>query len=184
VGIVGRLVPIKNHTMFLDAARDILNKNTGIDVKFLIIGDGELKEPLKRYARNLVLENNVIFTGWIKDLAPVYADLDIVALTSLNEGTPVSLIEAMASAKPVIATSVGGVKDLVTENKNGLLVCVNDVRDFSNKLAWLMCAKDARRSLGICGRESVRDRYSKERLVRDIEALYKECLKQKSREMI
>lgn len=180
VGIVGRLVPIKNHRMLLDVARTILNKNSNLNIKFLIVGDGELKNILMVYTKKLNLENHVIFTGWIEDLASVYADLDVVALTSLNEGTPVSLIEAMASAKPVIATAVGGVRDLISEDKNGLLANSNDAEDFSKKLLKLLEDNDMRLKFGIHGRGFVKEKYSKNRLVADIENLYKECLKEKA----
>ena len=138
VGIVGRLVPIKNHVMFLKAARKLKDENPELKVKFLIVGDGEMKGYLAEYRDRLGLGSTVIFTGWIRDLAAVYADLDVVALTSLNEGTPVSLIEAMASARPVIATNVGGVKDIVSDGNNGYLVGPNDVDGFSRRLAELL----------------------------------------------
>ena len=176
IGIVGRLVPIKNHKMFLDAVKNISHKNTNLGVKFVIIGDGECAFSLKKYSQEQGIENDVIFTGWKKDLASVYADLDVVALTSLNEGTPVSLIEAMACAKPVIATDVGGVKDIVIDGENGFLVKSNDIEGFSDKLIDLLSDKAKRDRFGMCGRESVKTKYSKERLVKDIEVLYEECL--------
>jgi len=113
VGIVGRLVAIKNHKMFLDAARIFVEENPGIQVKFVIIGDGELRQELMSYSAELGLSNHVIFCGWIRDLPEVYADLDVLVLTSINEGTPVSIIEAMASSIPVISTDAGGVLDLI-----------------------------------------------------------------------
>ena len=135
IGIVGRLVPIKNHKMFLNVIRKVMdNKSPGLNLKFLIIGDGELRRRLEEDVRDMGLSNAVIFTGWVKDIAKVYADLDIIVLTSLNEGTPVSLIEAMASARPVVATSVGGVVDIVFNDKNGLLVGSNDVEGFAGAL--------------------------------------------------
>lgn len=137
VGIVGRLVPIKNHKMFLRVAGKVIDSMPGQELKFLIIGDGELRQYLEAEARRMGLENKSIFTGWIKDIAKVYADLDVVALTSLNEGTPVSLIEAMASARPVVATSVGGVADIIRDGENGLLAGSNDVDDFSDKVIFL-----------------------------------------------
>lgn len=177
VGIIGRLVPIKNHKMFSDAAKMIIDNRPAKGIKFLIIGDGEMRPWLEDYTNKLGIEQNVIFTGWRKDLAPVYSDLDIVALTSLNEGTPVSLIEAMASAKPVIATDVGGVRDIVIDGENGFLVKSNDVGGFSDKLIDLLSDKAKRDRFGMCGRESVKMKYSKERLVKDIESLYEECLR-------
>lgn len=179
VGIVGRLVPIKNHEMFLNAAKKILEMKPSPDIRFIVVGDGELKGHLESYAARLGLGSHVIFTGWRKDLAGVYADLDIVALTSLNEGTPVSLIEAMASGRPVISTKVGGVQDLVTEGLNGYLVPSQDTSVFVQRLSMLMTDGPKRRQFGLCGREKVGHKFSKERLVRDMKSLYAECLKSK-----
>ena len=181
IGIVGRLVPIKNHRMFLNAAK-IIKENAGkYKVKFLIIGDGELRSELEAQARALDLAGDVIFTGWVKDLVSVYADLNIVTLTSLNEGTPVSLIEASASAKPVVSTAVGGVKDIVINNRTGFLVKSDDTGEFTEKLSELLANRDKAAELGSNGRAFVRNIFSKERLVKDIEDLYEECLKGKRR---
>jgi glycosyltransferase involved in cell wall biosynthesis len=102
VGIVGRLVAVKNHKMFLDVAKIVLAENS--KVTFIIIGDGEEKANLIKYAKDNNIYNKVIFTGWIKDSSQIYNDIDIVALTSLNEGTPVTLIEALYNNKQVINT--------------------------------------------------------------------------------
>ena len=116
VGIVARLTEVKNHELFLDAVaayrRNFSNETTR-RVRFVIIGDGSLRAALKRQASALKLESDVIFAGSRRDLEHVYPALDIVALTSRNEGTPLTLIEAMANARPVISTSVGGVVDLL-----------------------------------------------------------------------
>ncbi|MBN2453527.1 MAG: glycosyltransferase family 4 protein [Candidatus Omnitrophica bacterium] len=177
VGIVGRLVPIKNHGMFIDAAADFIGRDRLAKVNFVIIGDGECAADLKEKVKRAGLDGRVIFTGWKKDLAPVYADLDVVVLTSLNEGTPVSLIEASACARPVVATDVGGVRDIVIHGKNGFLVNSDDAKDLSRKLADLLADGKKRAEFGLNGRELVRAKYSKERLVNDIESLYKECFK-------
>ncbi|MCX5677937.1 MAG: glycosyltransferase family 4 protein [Candidatus Omnitrophica bacterium] len=179
IGIVGRLVPIKNHKMFLKAARSVLNERPGADIRFVVVGDGELNQFLKEEAKAIGLEHHVIFTGWIEDLASVYSDLDLLVLTSLNEGTPVSLIEAMASAKPVIATAVGGVVDLVKDGYNGLLADSNDHADLARKIIRLMDDRSGRLAMGAHGRESVRTKYSKSRLAADIMKLYEECLEEK-----
>lgn len=179
VGIVGRLVPIKNHNMFLDVAKKVVDMKPGIDIRFVVVGDGELRGHLENYAVKLGINDHVIFTGWRKELAHVYAGLDIVTLTSLNEGTPVSLIEAMAAGRPVISTMVGGVQDLITEGLNGYLVPSQDTDLFVRKLTILMMDGEKRRLFGLHGRESVKDKFSKERLVKDIESLYDECLKEK-----
>jgi len=103
----------------------------------------------------------------------------MVVLTSLNEGTPVSLIEAMASARPVVSTAVGGVKDLVIDGENGFLAKTGDAEDISDKILVLLNDAEKRRRFGATGRELVRKKYSKERLVDDIERLYERVLKEK-----
>lgn len=178
VGIVGRLVPIKNHEMFFDVASELLKDSEMPKVKFVVIGDGEMAEHLKDYVAKKGLENAVIFCSWIKNIEKAYADLDIVTLTSLNEGTPVSLIEAMASGKPVISTDVGGVRDIVREGYNGLLAKSEDVKEFSDKLKDLINDGEKRIELGANGRIFASNTYNKERLVSDMENLYKGCFPQ------
>jgi glycosyltransferase involved in cell wall biosynthesis len=127
VGIVGRLTEIKNHKLFVEAAHTYLTRPAGAGggaaarrVRFVVIGDGQLRGALEAQARALGIAERVTFTGTRSDPENFYAALDIVALTSLNEGTPLTLIEAMANARPVVATAVGGVVDLVgrpTENE-------------------------------------------------------------------
>lgn len=138
IGIVGRLAAIKNHKLFLDTIKLLKKENPDIDARFLIIGDGELRNNLKIYATNLEIKDLVYFMGWRKDLANIYADLDIVVLTSLNEGTPLSLIEAMASGKAVVATKVGGVPDLVSDNETGLLVDSNNASQLKKAIVTLL----------------------------------------------
>ncbi len=179
VGIVGRLVPIKNHRMFLAVAKNIINRNLPIKVMFVIIGDGELGNALREHVKKLDIEKLVIFTGWKRELYSIYADLDIVSLTSLSEGTPVSLIEAMAAGRPVVATDVGGVRDLIVNGENGFLVKSNNTEDFSNKLFSLLDDKETRLRFGRRGRELAIEKYSKKRLLNDIENLYDACFEKK-----
>ncbi|MBU1006932.1 MAG: glycosyltransferase family 4 protein [Candidatus Omnitrophica bacterium] len=174
IGIVGRLVPVKNHRMLLRALKRV--KGEGCRVKLIVIGDGELRAELEAYARELGIYDIVEFRGWVKDLREVYGDLDIVVLTSLNEGTPVSLIEAMAAARPVVATRVGGVGDVVSDGKNGYLVKSGDVEGFAEKLSELIKDRDKRLKFGEEGRRSVKDRFSKDRLIKDVKELYNNIL--------
>ena len=169
VGIVGRLTEIKNHEMFLESAARV-----GLDnVRYVIIGDGSLRASLEAKARSLGIENKVIFAGGRKDPEYFYPALDIVALTSRNEGTPLTLIEAMANARPVIATLVGGVVDLLGSDR-GLGVRPYDVDAFAAGLGTLIKDKMLRDKLGRSGFEFVEQNYRKERLLKDVEDLYGE----------
>ena len=174
VGIVGRLTAIKNHALFLRSAARVLKKIT--NVRFAIIGDGELASELKGLAEDLQIQDKVIFLGWRDDMPAIYADLDLVALTSLNEGTPVTLIEAMASEKAVVATAVGGVPDIVFDGQRGFLVPSENEVELASAVVSLLEDANKRRMFGKRGREFVRDKYNKERLFADIAGLYEDIL--------
>lgn len=195
IGIIGRLVPIKNHEMFFKAAASFLEQKPGISVKFIVVGDGERRAELEAVCRDLRLTDDMNFCGWIKHVPCVYADLDILALTSLNEGTPVSIIEAMAASVPVIATDAGGVQDLLGMQdcesherripKGGFAVCErgilcqkNDAAGFAEGLKYLsqedISEKETRVKLA---RSFVENRFSHKRLFHDIEALYENLVR-------
>jgi glycosyltransferase involved in cell wall biosynthesis len=170
VGIVARLVPIKAHEYFLAAASRI--RATREDVHFAIVGDGERRSELESMSREFELTDRVHFLGWRRDMRPIYADLDVVVLSSLNEGSPVAVIEALAAARPVVATMVGGVGEVVDDGTSGILVQPRDpdaiaagVLRFIEDPAWS-------RGVGLAGRASVIPRYSVSRLVGDMETLY------------
>jgi len=174
VGIVARLVPIKNHVCFMEAARLVLERKD--DVRFIIIGDGELRSTLEQKARNLGIEARVIFMGFQNNLQKIYAGLDIVALSSYNEGLPVALIEAMAAGKPVISSDVGGVVDLILDGDNGLLVPTNDAKALAEATIYLLEHPDRRKMMGEAGRKKVYPFFDKKRLVEDIDILYENLL--------
>ena len=171
IGIVGRLTAVKNHKMFLAVAKEIKKIPEKI-VKFVIVGDGELKDELVLLSKELGIQRDVIFTGWKKELASLYRAIDIIGLTSLNEGTPVSLIEALASARPVVATDVGGVRDVVEDGKSGFIVPANDIGAFSEAVISLLNDKDKRERFGLYGRGAVKDKHSRNKLIKAIENLY------------
>ena len=174
VGIVARLVPIKDHSTFLQAAADLHRYRS--DVRFLIVGDGELRPALEQQARALGLDERVHFLGWQRDLEPIYADLDLVVLSSLNEGTPVSLIEAMAAGLPVVATRVGGIPDLVADGKTGLLVPPQDCKALIRAMEMLLGNAERRREMGRLGREAVYPMYSDAALIDRMDRLYSSLL--------
>ena len=132
IAVVGRLVPIKNHRLFLAAAQ--LLHQQRLDVQFVIIGDGELRNEIERDIASRDLASVVKIAGWVQDMPNVYAELDMVAITSDNEGTPVSLIEAIVAGIPVVSTDVGGVRDLLGDELPNALVPPNDAHALAS--AW------------------------------------------------
>ena len=181
IGIIGRLVPIKNHSMFLSAFKKSLT-NTDKNIRAVIIGDGELSDQIKNEATSLGLKigNNkdadITFTSWIRDIDVAYAGLDIVCLTSMNEGTPVSLIEAQAAGKPIISTEVGGIEDVVMENKSALLTDTNDIDKFADHLSCLIEDKEKRENFGTSGWNYVERKYHYLTLVENMKNLYDSLL--------
>ena len=135
VAIIGRLAPIKNHKLFLDTI-DIVNRQTSKKTVFFIVGDGETRKEIEGQIEQIKINQSIDIrlTSWIRDIQTFNAGMDIICLTSNNEGTPVSLIEAQACNIPVISTDVGGVKDIVFNNETGFIVPKNNVEKFDEKL--------------------------------------------------
>ncbi len=185
VGFVGRFTEIKNIPLFLEAAA-LYNRRknpSSPKMRFVMIGDGHLRPQLEKTAAENGLNETAVFLGNRNDPADFYPGLDIVALTSFNEGTPLSLIEAMANGKAVISTMVGGVSDLlgaVVEEKDGFSVCERgvavaseDAEGLCSGLKFLAENESLRAKLGAQGKLFVKKHYAKERLVTDIENLYR-----------
>ena len=170
VAIVARLVPIKAHEVFLAAAARI--KAAMPEARFLIVGDGERRGELTATARQLGLSDAIPWFGWRHDMPRVYADVDVVALTSRNEGSPVSLIEALASARAVVSTAVGGVPEVVIDGETGLTVPSGDAQAVANGVLRLLRDPDLAARLGAAGRRHVYPRYDSSRLVEDVKHLY------------
>lgn len=185
ISSIGRLVAVKNHPLFIKAFAKAKNKTTK-KVKAMIVGDGFLRNGLVELAWSLglkvsvpeksVTNPDIIFTSWIGEADMVFAGSEIAALSSFNEGTPVSLIEAQASNTPIISTNVGGVKDIVIEGKTGLL-CENDnVDDYSEKLLTLIENTKLREDMSQNGWDFVKNKFHYTRLVNDVKSLYDELL--------
>ncbi|MEP6765997.1 MAG: glycosyltransferase, partial [Gemmatimonadaceae bacterium] len=136
VGYVARIAPVKNHRMLLDAWRSVIARVP--DARLAIIGDGGTRADLEALANEYGVSNSVHFTGGISPENMPHSLLDISVLTSLDEGFPNSLLEAMAQQVPVLSTNVGGVGDLVSHQRNGLLVNVNDVDSFASSLTGML----------------------------------------------
>ena len=177
VGIIGRIVPIKDHNFFIDVVEKTLEK-TNKKLRFFIIGDGEKKQEIIDYARikniNTSINTNAAtlqFTSWIKEIDVANAGLDIICLSSKNEGTPVSLIEAQASYKPIVSTRIGGINDVVIENETGLLSEVGDLETYVSNLLKLIDNDSFRISLSKNAQKQT-NKFTYHRLINDIEKLY------------
>jgi glycosyltransferase involved in cell wall biosynthesis len=175
VGAVGRLVPIKDHATLFEAMTLVPSAHLAV------VGDGELRSQLEALVDRHGLSGRVHFTGWVTDVAAAMGDLDVVVLTSRNEGTPVALIEASAAARPVVATDVGGVRSVVADGRTGVVVAPGDPQAVAGAIAGLLADPAARERLGGAGRESVRRRFGQERLLEDVTRLYDEMLSAKAR---
>ncbi len=184
IGIVGRLVPIKNHTLFLKALKIVADKTTK-KIRAFVIGDGEERHRMEQIAiglglkfnnQNLHEKNILTFTSWIKDIDVSNAGMDIIALTSNNEGTPVSLIEAQASSKPIVSTNVGGIENIVSKNETALLSTSGDVQAFAENLLRLIEEDNLRQKLSSSSRQMVINKFSYQRLCTDMAAFYHKLL--------
>lgn len=187
IGIIGRLVQIKNHDLFLEMAKKA-REQTNKKVKFFIIGDGELKAELQQKAAELKLisasasfQDELIFTSWIKNIDEAIAGLDIIVMTSNNEGTPVSLIEAQAGERAIITTDVGGIKDIIIPGETGLISPKGDLNSLSANLLKLIDDEQGRKTMGRSGYNFVRDKFTYKRLASDMDLLYKELLENKNK---
>ncbi len=178
VGIVGRLVPIKDLDTFVAAAVKVAASRK--DVRFAIVGDGEERARLEPIATT-ALGDRVHFFGWRKDTAGVLGDLDLSVNTSLNEGTPVSLIEALAAGRSVVATTVGGTPDLLESGRFGALVPARDADGVARAILGVLEDPTGSRARAQAGQAMVLKRYSVNRLLDDMAGLYRELLAQHGR---
>jgi glycosyltransferase involved in cell wall biosynthesis len=180
VGIVGRIVPVKNHLFFLKVVKAMQQAN--VNIRYFIIGDGQLRKRLQAVCEEWNLDYTyfpeeprvatVTFTSWITEVDKAMAGLDIVVLTSFNEGTPVSLMEAQAAAKPVIATKAGGIDDIVKNNETGFTVAQGDVQIFAEHLTFLATNTGEMNKMGEAGELFAKKQFRKLRQVEDLNNLY------------
>ena len=176
VGISGRFVTVKNHALFVEAAAKIHAARP--DARFVMIGDGELRAQVEAQIDALGLREVVIITGWLRDLTVAYADMDVFVISSVNEGTPVTIIEALSAGCPVVATRVGGLADLLEGGRFGTLTPSGD-RDALAAGVLAVLAEppditDAQRAM--------LNRYGIDRLAADLRALYRALLTKKRKQ--
>ena len=177
LGVVGRLVPIKDHPTLLRALT-LIPDGQGAP-HLLVVGDGECRGNLQRIAHHLGLASRVHFLGWRDDLETILAGLDVVVCCSRNEGTPVALIEAMAAGVPVISTDVGGVGDLVAHGETGWLVPAGDPAALARGIERLLADPGLRRRLAATARPMALERHQLKGLIHRVEMLYGEVLTEK-----
>src|SRR5581483_9878256 len=158
-------------------------RRRGVDAVLALVGDGPNRADVQRLADELGVADAVRFAGFRADVGSVFRACDAVALTSANEGTPVSLIEALAAGCAVVTTDVGGARDVVDDGRAGFLVPAGDLDGFADRLEELAGSPELRRRLGEAGRKHVFARYSVDRLVRDIDTLYRELLRDRDRSL-
>lgn len=186
VGIIGRLVDVKDHKYFLRLVRYVLD-NTTKKVRFFIVGDGEMRQELEAFCSEISIPFNAFpdykpegvpltFCSWRNDIDAINAGLDIVTLTSKNEGTPVSLIEAQASGTPVVSTNVGGVENVVDHGVTGLLAESTDESKMAENLMSLIESEELRNEMSSKGWSNVGERFHYSQLTTKMDALYQQLL--------
>jgi glycosyltransferase involved in cell wall biosynthesis len=174
VGWIGRMTAIKRVPDLLEAFRRL--RNRGVDATLCLVGDGPDRTEIEQRAHVLGIVRDTIFAGYQRDVAPYYGLFDAFVMTSANEGTPVVAIEALAARRPVVATAVGGVPDVVRDGEDGFLVAPRDLDGLAARLEELARDPERRRRMGEAGRARALERYAVTRLVDDVDALYRELL--------
>ena len=174
VGWVGRMTAVKNTDSLVRALQALVD--LGVDARLLLVGDGPDRDHLERYAHELGVMKRCLFLGYQEDVARFYDAIDALVLPSVNEGTPVSVIEALAAERPAVATRVGGTPDIIRDGIDGFLVDPADPGELAERLAELARDATRRAAMGAAGRARVLERYAVSRLIDDIDRLYRELL--------
>jgi glycosyltransferase involved in cell wall biosynthesis len=177
MGWIGRMTAVKRTDIVLRSFSRL--KDEGVDAVLCMVGDGPDRRSVEDLAGELGVMRDSLFPGYQEDVGPFFAAFDVFVLPSGNEGTPVTAIEALASGCPVVATRVGGVPDVVTDGEDGFLVEPGDVEELAARLAQLANDPDLRGRMGAAGRERMRSRYAVDRLIDDIDRLYRDLLERK-----
>jgi glycosyltransferase involved in cell wall biosynthesis len=174
IGAAGRLVPVKNFDMFLQAARVVLDR--GLPARFVLVGDGPRRDYLERLAGELRLREKLMFLGWRGDLTRVLSALDICVITSKTETTSLVALQAMALAKPVVATNVASLPEIVSVGETGLLVKLDDVSGLADSLERLIRDRQLRQQLGSNARNRVESRFDIRRMAEETYKVYEQVL--------
>lgn len=177
VGVVGRLAPVKNYSLFLEAARLVLREEKAA---FVLVGEGPDKGRLERQAADLGIAGRVRFAGWVANPYPLLAAMDVVVLTSNWEGFGLVLLEAMALERPVVATAVGAVREIVRDGETGLLAPAGDAEAIAASVLRLLRDPALRRSLGARGKQVAGTEFSLTAMREKVERVYRSALERRA----
>jgi glycosyltransferase involved in cell wall biosynthesis len=172
VGNVAALVPHKGQRHLVAAAARVVRSVP--DTRFLIIGEGELRDPLARQIKSLGLERHVHLTGFRSDVIGLQKSFDVFAMSSVTEGLGSAMLDAMACAVPIVATRAGGIPEAITDGASGLLVGTQDEGALAAAIVRLLKDPELRRRLGAAGRQRVADEFSIEKMVQGTLRVYEE----------
>jgi glycosyltransferase involved in cell wall biosynthesis len=179
IGLVGRLEPEKGHRCFLEAARILLQQHG--DCRFQIVGGGSLEQELRDFACGLGIAGQVEFLGLREDIPGLLAQMSVVALPSLTEAMPLSLVEAMSMGKPCVASNVGGVKEILVDRENGLLVEPDNPGVLAASIAWLLEHQEQARRMGGAAARTAAERFDARVMTEQLTRLYLECVREKAK---
>jgi glycosyltransferase involved in cell wall biosynthesis len=177
VGMVGRMEPVKGHCYFVEAAAQVAREHP--TAHFLLVGDGQLQKEIREQAANLGIADRLHMLGYRKDAARIVTAFDLSVLASLHEGLPNTVLEAMAAGVPVVATAVGGTKELITEGETGYLAPPADADTLAHRISWALAHEEERMRIAASARASVRSNYGMSRMVSEMERLYDRLTEEK-----
>jgi len=177
LGMIGRLEPVKGPLYFVEAAKDIIEEFP--ETKFLIVGEGILRKRLERRIEILGLKEKFIFTGWREDMPEIISVLDLLIFPSLNEAVGMVLIEAQACGVPVVATEVGGIPEIVNNNRTGILVPAGDSKELARAVNCLLGDKQKRSQLSKEAQDWIKDKFKVQEMIDKLSELYKELISKK-----
>lgn len=179
VGTVGSLAVAKNHRLFLDMAKNIIDKSDNKDIKFLILGNGTLRDELERHAKHLGIKDKIVFAGERNDIPELLQSMDIFVMTSLYEGMSNAVMEAMAAGLPVVATDVGGNGELVIDGETGFLCPSNDAEALAERVASLIHNERERSRMGENGKKRIKNEFGIRKMIKKTESIYIKLLERK-----
>ena len=175
VGNMARLVDFKNHKLLLNVAVKVINKKP--EVRFLLIGDGPLRENLIAQSQKLQIDKNIIFLGTVMDFEPYLKSFNLFVLSSYTESTPMALLHALAYGVPVISTAVGDIPSIIQNNMNGILVPSDDADAMTSAILDLLDNNDKREMIAYAGWNLAKEKYSVQKMVDEIQGVYLDAVK-------